>query len=118
MYTKKIHGALLCTPAKQVTAKTSGKGGTSLQASRRSTRLANRPASDLTMEEQATALLIKRSSFLDCKQMASPNCAEVFCSKFADPMPDDTVGGYREFFGIDNVSGTDSLSAVAVHADV
>ncbi|RLN25489.1 hypothetical protein C2845_PM07G06020 [Panicum miliaceum] len=118
LYTKKIHGALLCTPAKLVTTKSTGKkGGTPLQASRKSTRLANRPASDLTMKEQATALLIKKSSFLDCKQMASPNCAEVFCSKFADPMPDDTVGGYREVFGIDMVSGADSLSVVAVHAD-
>ena len=117
-YTKKLQGGLLATPIKQAeTASARKKAGTLVQSSRKSTRLANKPASGLTMEEQATALLIKKSSFLDESQLASAQKADVFCSKFADPMPDESVTGYRVFFGIENGAGTDSLSAVAVCAD-
>jgi len=107
-YTKKLQGGLLATPIKQAeTASARKKAGTLVQSSRKITRLANKLASGLTMEEQATALLIKKSSFLDESQLASAQKADVFCSKFADPMPDESVTGYRVFFGIENGAGTD-----------
>jgi hypothetical protein len=33
-------------------------------------------------------------------------------------MPDETISGYREFFGLENGAGTYNLNAVAVQAEV
>jgi hypothetical protein len=62
------------------------------------------------MEGQPTILLIKKSSFLDSTQLAGEQRADTFCSKFGDPMPDETISGYR--------AGTYNLNAVAVQAEV
>ena len=117
-YTKLVQEALLIKPGSLTTPRTVRmKEDTTAKAMRKSNRLANRPATTLYVEQQATALLMKKSSFLDIKQAEGIKGVELFCSKLADPMPNTCVDGYREFFGIVDGTGPDVLSTVAVHAD-
>ena len=71
------------------------------------------------MEEQATALLMKKSSFLERAQKPGHWAAEDIGNKFAVPLPDEEVTEYREIFGLSCGvgEGTDALRAVAVLAD-
>ncbi|RLM98075.1 hypothetical protein C2845_PM06G20220 [Panicum miliaceum] len=91
-YMKATSAPLLTTPAKKVTCKVASKkadastDGT-MPKSRKSTRLANRPIGDMTMEEQATTLLMKKCNFLEKKQKPDDQAKIMFCSSFADPMP-------------------------------
>lgn len=121
-YMKAINAPILTTPATKVPCKANSKKAsasmdTDLSNSRKSKRLANRLIGELTMEEQATALLMKKCNFLDKKQKPDAQQKTLFCSSFADPLPQKEVTQYRTMFNLEEADGTDIRSAVAVHAD-
>jgi hypothetical protein len=119
---KATSAPLLTIPAKRVTCKAASKkrdastDGT-MPKSRKSTRLANRSTRDMTMEEQATALLMKKCNFLEKKQQPDDQAKIMFCSLFANPMPRKEVTQYRTMFNLEEAGGTNILSAVAVHSE-
>jgi hypothetical protein len=120
-YMKATSAPLLTTPAKKVTCKaTSKKANAStdgtMSKSRKSTRVANRQTGDMTMEEQATALLMKKCNFLE-KKKPEDQAKIMFCSSFVDPMLQKVVTQYRTMFNLEEAGGTDILSVVAVHAE-
>jgi hypothetical protein len=110
---KLIPQALLTTPS---AAKPSQKGKENVpgatpsvqESSRRSARLASKSKSDLTMEEQATLLLMKK-----CGTLGSGE--EAFVASFVDPLSQGTVKDLRETFDLDE-PGSDRLGAVALEA--
>jgi hypothetical protein len=80
-----------------------------------SARLAAKPKTNLTMEEQATALLKKKSGVLFTG--AAPNNAAhaEFRGKFTEPLKHDAVGGFNEMFGLEeDVMGDDFLALIAL----
>ena len=122
-YTKMLNAPLLTTPYKcnggggDRLGDASNKKEAALQASRKSTRLANRPATTMTIEEQATALLMKKTAFLANAQPSGTWGATEIGNKFVEPLPDEEVTEYRDIFGLSMGEGTDALCAVAVTAD-
>ncbi|RLN38860.1 hypothetical protein C2845_PM01G27360 [Panicum miliaceum] len=115
-FTKKLAKPILDTPPakkvcsdKQVSAPQDSK--------RRSTRLANKPKSDLTAEQQATALLMKKCGALGETSKQGSATVEEFTKQFVGPLQDDTVSGCRELFGLPDEEGADPLSAIAIHAE-
>jgi len=73
---------------------------------RKSLRLANKAKTNLTMEEQATQLLMKKCGVLEPDQVAEEKHHGKFRAQFVDPLQIDTVGGMREMFGL-NSEGVD-----------
>jgi hypothetical protein len=69
------------------------------------------------MEQQATALLMKKCGLLEEKEVMEPAKEEKFRTQFVAPMQDDSATNYRDMFGLQIVEGTDSLSAIGIHAD-
>ena len=86
---------------------------------RKSLRLANKPKTNLTMEEQATQLLMKKCGVLEPDQVAEEKHHGKFRAQFVDPLQIDTVGGMREMFGLNSegVDGPDLLGSVALDAE-
>ena len=95
-----------------------GKNGPS-DSMRKSLRLANKPKTNLTMEEQATQLLMKKCGVLEPDQVAEEKHHGKFRAQFVDPLQIDTVGGMREMFGLNSegVDGPDLLGSVALDAE-
>lgn len=101
--------------------KLKGKGKENLDSSnnevtdskRRSGRLANKPKSNLTMEQQATQLLMKKCGTLEGEQAG----IEEFAHEFIAPIQNVTVKGYRGLFGLPEAGEADILHEVAVEAD-
>lgn len=94
--TKKMVNSILATPVRKernATVETSNQK----DSKRRSTRLANKPKSDLTMEQQATKI--------------------EFRNQFVAPLVDDTVTNYREVFGLLEEGGVDTLAALVINAE-
>ncbi|RLN23877.1 hypothetical protein C2845_PM07G31260 [Panicum miliaceum] len=85
---------------------------------RKSTRLANKPKSNLTMEEQATWLLMKKCGTLDDIGPVSSEEKSRFREEFVEPLAPASVSGYRGMFGLDATDGSNPLSALAVEAEV
>lgn len=87
-----------------------------VKSERRSSRLANKPSSGLSVEEQATALLIKKCGITVSSK--SPSVAEQnkFHTTFVGPMEDSVVGGMREAFGLPEGGAEDSLSPLLIDA--
>ena len=112
LYTKKATKCLLQTPATKAKEVES-----SMQKGRRSTRLANKPKSALSMEQQATSLLMRKCGLLEEKEVMDSTKEAKFRTQFVDPMLGETETKYRDMFGLQNVEGTDGLSAIAIHAD-
>jgi len=123
LYTKMLNAPLLTTPSKcnggggDRLGDASNKKEAALQASRKSTRLANRPATTMTIEEQGTALLMTKTAFLANAQPSGTWGATEIGNKFAEPLPDEEVTEYRDIFGLSMGEGTDALCAVAVIAN-
>lgn len=84
---------------------------------RSSKRLASRPKCNLTMEEQATQLLMKKCGTLAIDMEVTVAAKEKFITQFTEPLLDPTVGGFRDCFGLPEDGDTDVLSAVALEAD-
>jgi len=114
-YMKPISDPLLSTPVKMSTSKTASTNKTAKEdgtvaKSRKSTRLANRATSEMTMEEQATALLMKKCNFLEKKQKPDEQAKEVFCNTFITPLPQSEVTEYRTLFNLEDGNGLTALT--------
>jgi hypothetical protein len=113
IFTKKLNQSVLVTPA----PKEKEAIVTSEQKERRSICLANEPKTALNMEQQATALLMKKCGILKETEAPDQGKEEAFRKQFVDPIQDDTVTSYREAFGLQPAGGTDSFSAIVLHAE-
>ena len=118
--TKHLNSAILNSPATVNSARrTKGKEniGSSYKeitdSKRRSERLANKPKCNLTMEEQATKLLMKKIGTLDAQQ----DGIDKFAQEFTRPIQTETVKGYRELFDLPEVGEPDILNEVALEAE-
>jgi len=67
------------------------------------------------MEEQATALLIKRSGVLFSGNTPNHVVQDEFMGQFTEPLKNTAMGGFKELFGIpDEANGADSLAPLAI----
>ena len=116
---KSIPTPLLLTPeaAPRRTSIASKEAQTDLKSQRKSRRLANRPKSNLTMEEQATMLLMKKCGTLAEVGTVSKEDQAKFREEFVEPLKTVSVSGYRDMFGLSVVDGSNPLSALAVEAE-
>ena len=71
----------------------------------------------MTVQEHATALLMKKCTFLEKTQKPDNQGKTFFYSSFADLMPQKDVTQYRTLFNLEEIDGADILSAIALHAD-
>lgn len=78
--------------------------------------MANKPKTDLTMEQQATTILMKKCGIIEGSQPTAADEGK-FRERFVDPMKDEAVDNIREYLGMQE-GGSDTFSAVAIHADV
>ena len=116
LYTKTMTTPLLNTPA-QKAGQPISENNTRQETKRRSTRLASRPKSDLTIEQQATALLMKKCGTFG--EEGEPNQAtrEDFTAQFVAPLEKDAVSHYRDVFGLPEGEGADKFAAIAINAE-
>lgn len=115
-YTKKVVKPILGTPASK-NAGPASEISNQKDSKRRSTRIASKPKSDLTMEQQATALLMRKCGVL--AEGATPDKATeaAFQTRFVEPMVTDTISSYRETFGLPEEGGVDALAALVINAE-
>ena len=118
-YTKKIASAVLATPVVKRDADDSQLQTTqpTRESKRRSTRLANKPKSDLTLEQQATILLMKKCGTFEGQNDKEPPTVEKITDQFVGPLKEDTVSEYRVLFGLPEEGDADSYGAIAIHAE-
>lgn len=122
LYTKKVTNAVLGSPVAQSVKKTSKSKGeinvdAVLETPRRSNRLANKPKSDLNMEQQATILLMKKCGTYDEDDLVAPEKGEQLGQKFVEPLDEELVENLRETFGLPKVGEAGCLAAIAVNAE-
>lgn len=105
-----IEAPLLPAPQPKIRGVALKKDKGQQESVRHSARIASKPKSNLTMEEQATALLIKKSGVL-VSGIAPDHAAHAeFREQFTEPLKETAVGGFRELFGIPDVAdGVDWL---------
>jgi len=115
---KPIPGAVLTTPVtKRTPASEEIVESVEVQTKRKSTRIANRPKTRLTVEEQATQLLMKKCGLLEADVVPVEKAKGMFCEKFVDHMEPGFVTGLRDMFGISREDGSNPLQALAVEAE-
>lgn len=83
---------------------------------KKSERLANRPKSDLSMQEQATHLLMKKCGIIQPRKKVDEADHHRFKSQFVEPLMDNAVDGFCEAFGLNDLEGR-PLNAMALEAD-
>lgn len=81
-------------------------------SSRKSARIASKGKNDMTMEEQATALLMKKCGLLQENKLPDSPTRTKFSTQFTEPIEQETVGNLREAFGL-----ADDLGTIALHAE-
>ena len=116
LYTKKVAKSILITPVlkkRNTAAEMSGLKN----SKRRSTRLANRPKSDLTMEQQATALLMKKCGTLNEDGVPDQTTMAQFTTQFVAPLVDDTVQTTGKCLGCRRKEGSNTFAALAINAE-
>ena len=111
IFTKKLNQSVLVTPAPKE------EGTVTSEQKERSIRLANKPKSALNMEQQAAALLMKKCGLLKETEALDQGKEEEFRNQFVDPIQEGTVTSYWEAFGLQPAGGTDSFSAIVLHAE-
>ncbi|KAG2635962.1 hypothetical protein PVAP13_2NG370400 [Panicum virgatum] len=84
---------------------------------RRSKRLASKPPTNLTLEEQATALLIKKSGIVCAFKKPSEQDKHRFHSKFVDNLEGEMVTGMRDMFGLPEGGAMDILAPLIIDAE-
>ena len=115
---KPIPGAVLKIPVtKRTTASEEIVESVEVQTKRKSIHIANWPKTGLTMEEQATQLLMKKCSLLEADVVPVEKAKGMFCEKFVDRMEPGFVTGLRDMFGISREDGSNPLQALAVEAE-
>ncbi|RLN33559.1 hypothetical protein C2845_PM03G14920 [Panicum miliaceum] len=87
------------------------------KAERRSKRLANKPPSNLSIEEQATAFLIRRCGISGPSKMPSAAEQSRFRTQFVEHMEGEVVHGMRDVFGLPEDGVADSLSPLLIDAE-
>jgi hypothetical protein len=110
-----IQPPVLSTPVISNKIATKKKERSQLLPIKHSARLAAQPKTNLTMEDQATALLIRKSGVLFTG--AAPNNAAhaEFRGKFTEPLKHDAMGGFNDMFGLEEgVMGDDFLAPIAL----
>lgn len=91
--------------------------GSTTRSERRSSRLANKPRSNLSVEEQATALLIKKCGLAE--NITTPTVANQnkLHTQFVGPLEANVVGGLRDMFGLSEEGAPDKLGALLIDAE-
>ena len=91
--------------------------GSTTRSERRSLRLANKPRSNLSVEEQATALLIKKCGLAE--NITTPTAADQnkLHTQFVGPLEANVVGGMRDMFGLSEEGAPDKLGALLIDAE-
>lgn len=91
--------------------------GSTTRSERRSSRLANKPRSNLSVEEQATALLIKKCGLAE--NITTPTAADQnkLHTQFVGPLEANVVGGMRDMFGLSEEGAPDKLGALLIDAE-
>lgn len=72
---------------------------------------------NMTMEEQATALLMKKSGCLEENEVPNVAVKTKFTTQFVQKLRDPIVGGFREMFGLDEGNDAEVFSAIAMEAE-
>lgn len=104
---------LLPTPAKKkATRKKDVSASAQPLSQRHSIRLANKPKTNLTMEEQATALLMKKSGVLFEGPKPDEAAKAEFGEQFITSLQDGPIDDYNDLFGLDDSGGVTAPLAV------
>jgi len=69
------------------------------------------------MEQQATALLMKKCGTLNEDGVPDQTTMAQFTTQFVAPLVDDTVSNYREVFGLPEEGGVNTFAALAINAE-
>ncbi|KAG2624172.1 hypothetical protein PVAP13_3KG109800 [Panicum virgatum] len=119
-----IKQPLLQTPAKNIKSRTvlmqsaeDNLAASDKKSERRSKRLANRPPSNLTVEQQATALLVRKSGILGPTKMPTAAEQNRFHTQFVENLEGEVVHGMRDMFGLPEGGVADSLSPLLIDAE-
>jgi hypothetical protein len=72
----------------------------------------------VSVEDQATALLLKASRLLHEDGTVTDQAKEVFSGQFVQPLIPDVVGDMRLAFGLPPAGGKDCLSALVADGEV
>ena len=111
-----VRESILHTPPIRTRAKASGVAPEP-KSERRSVRLASKLTSGLTVEEQATALLLKKCGVSVAASI--PTTAEQiqFHQTFLGPLQHEVLGDMREAFGLPEGEAADSLGPLLIDAE-
>ncbi|CAN6287769.1 unnamed protein product [Urochloa humidicola] len=114
--------SLLCNPTARPKTSHSKKvvGSdemTEPQTERRHGKASTRGCTQLTVDDQAVALLIKASGVTEGIEKPTELAQQQFGEKFVNALDGDTVGDMRATFGLQEVEGTGSIGALALDAD-
>jgi hypothetical protein len=93
------------------------KAASAVLPQRCSKRLASKPPTNLTLEEQATALLIKKSGIVCAFKKPSEQDKHRFHSKFVDNLEGEMVTGMRDMFGLPEGGAMDILAPLIIDAE-
>uniref|UniRef100_A0A0A9CBA9 Uncharacterized protein n=1 Tax=Arundo donax TaxID=35708 RepID=A0A0A9CBA9_ARUDO len=124
---KQLDTPLLCTPQNAKRQKKKERKAakadirdtdkdTDKDTQRKSARLASKPKTRLTVEQQATALLIKKTGFLSQDEELDANAHSRFRAQFTQPLSSKTIKNYRIMFGMERTAEAD-YQALALEAD-
>lgn len=72
------------------------------ESKRKSERIANKPKTDLSMQEQAAQSLMKKCGILNPKKVADEANHHRFRTQLLDPLQDSAVDGFRDAFGLND----------------
>ncbi|CAL5049708.1 unnamed protein product [Urochloa decumbens] len=86
-----------------------------VKAQRRTPRIVPKGASDLSLDDQATVLLMKTSGVISDEETVDAVAQEKFGTQFAEPLTENVVGDMRVTFGIQKEA--DLLGALAIDAE-
>ena len=115
--TRKVQQSILATPCTAGSRPDARPVKDHLQAKKGSEKLLNKPKAGLTLEQQATLLLMKNSGVGGGPVQSDSEIVAQFPEQFVDPLKDGAIGGYRDMFGLKSDGSADALSALALHAE-
>ena len=80
-------------------------------------RLASKPTSGLTVEEQATAFLLKKCGVSVAASIPTTAEQNQFHQTFLGPLQHEVLGDMREAFGLPEGEAADSLGPLLIDAE-
>ncbi|WVZ95314.1 hypothetical protein U9M48_041096 [Paspalum notatum var. saurae] len=111
-----VPAAVLPTPPAKP-SKCSRVSNKNAKPTRSSARLASKPKTNLTMEEQATALLMKRSGIISEQAIPDEQDHSSFRALFVNHLNGETVDSYRDLFSLGE-DGSDPLAPLAAFSSL